>query len=92
MKTICTLQNMLRRNLELNPRKTALIEGDRELTFAQFGNRTRAIGSALLSFGLEKGDRVAILGHNSIANAEAYFSIPNAGLVLVMLNFRLAAP
>jgi len=92
MKTICTLQNMLRRNLELNPRKTALIEGDRELTFAEFGTRTRAIGSALLSFGLQKGDRVAILGHNSIANAEAYFSIPNAGLVLVMLNFRLAAP
>jgi len=92
MNTICTLQNMLRRNLELNPRKTALIEGDRELTFADFSNRTRAIGSALLSFGLEKGDRVAILGHNSIANAEAYFSIPNAGLVLVMLNFRLAAP
>jgi len=92
MKTICTLQNMLRRNLELNPRKTALIEGDRELTFAQFGSRTQALGSALLSFDLQKGDHVAILGHNSIANAEAYFSIPNAGLVLVMLNFRLAAP
>jgi len=92
MKTICTLPNMLRRNLELNPRKTALIEGDQELTFAQFGERTRAIGSALLDLGLKKGDRAAILGHNSIANAEAYFSIPNAGLVLVMLNFRLAAP
>jgi acyl-CoA synthetase (AMP-forming)/AMP-acid ligase II len=92
MNTICTLQNMLRRNLELNPEKTALIEGDRELTFAQFGQRTRAIGSALLDLGLKKGDRAAILGHNSIANAEAYFSIPNAGLVLVMLNFRLAAP
>ena len=35
---------------------------------------------------------MAILGPNSIENAEAYFGIPNAGLVLVMLNFRLAAP
>ncbi len=92
MNTVCTLQNMLRRNLELNPEKTALIEGERQLTFAQFGKRTRAIGSALLALGLKKGDRAAILGHNSIENAEAYFSIPNAGLVLVMLNFRLAAP
>jgi len=92
MKTICTLQNMLRRNLELNPEKTALIEGERRFTFAQFGSRTRAIGSALLDLGLQKGDRAAILGHNSIENAEAYFSIPNAGCVLVMLNFRLAAP
>jgi len=92
MNTICTLQNMLRRNLELNPEKTALIEGEREFTFAQFGSRTRAFGSALLDLGLQKGDRAAILGHNSIENAEAYFSIPNAGCVLVMLNFRLAAP
>ena len=92
MKTVCTLRNMLRRNLELNPDKVAFIEGNRHWTFAQFGARTHAIGSALLALGLQKGDRAAILGHNSIENAEAYFSIPNAGLVLVMLNFRLAAP
>ena len=92
MKTVCTLQNMLRKNLELNPQKVAFIEGEREWTFAQFGSRTRAIGSALLDLGLKKGDRAAILGHNSIENTEAYFSIPNAGLVLVMLNFRLVAP
>ncbi len=92
MKTVCTLQNMLRKNLELNPGKTAFIEGDREWTFAQFGERTRAFGSALVDLGLKKGDRAAILGHNSIETAEAYFNIPNAGLVLVMLNFRLAAP
>ena len=90
MKTICTLKNLVRRNLEFNPEKTALIEGDRKYTFRQFADRTRAMGNALLSLGATKGDRVAILGHNSLENAESYFSIPNAGLVLVMLNFRLA--
>ena len=29
------------------------------------------------------------MGHNSIESAESYFSLPNAGLVLIMLNFRL---
>ena len=92
MKTICTLRNMIRRNVELNPEKMALIQGDRHYTFGQLARRTGGMSNALLTLGLKKGDRVAILGPNSIENAEAYFSIPNAGLVLVMLNFRLAAP
>jgi len=92
MKTICTLRNMIRRNVELNPEKMALIQGERRFTFGQLARRTGCMSSALLTLGLKKGDRVAILGPNSIENAEAYFSIPNAGLVLVMLNFRLAAP
>ena len=35
MKTICTLRNMIRRNVELNPDKIALIQGDRRYTFRQ---------------------------------------------------------
>ncbi|MBF0551818.1 MAG: AMP-binding protein, partial [Deltaproteobacteria bacterium] len=92
MKTFCTLRRMIARNLEYNPDKIALIEGPRQYTFREFADRTRSIGNALRGLGLNKKDRVAILSKNSIENAESYFSIPNAGLVLVMLNFRLAAP
>lgn len=90
MNTICTLRTMVSRNLESNPDKIALIESDRQYTFREFANRTRRMGNALLNLGLKKGDRVAILSQNSIENAESYFSITCAGLVLVMLNFRLA--
>jgi acyl-CoA synthetase (AMP-forming)/AMP-acid ligase II len=90
MKTFCTLRTMLRRNLEFNPGKTALIEGTRSYTFAEMIERCNRMGNALLDFGLEKGERVAVISKNSIENAESYFSIPGAGLVLVMLNFRLA--
>jgi len=92
MKDICTLRTMLDRNLEYNPEKIALIEGVRQYTFREFADRTYRMGNALLDMGLNDGDRVAILSKNSIENAESYFSIPNAGLVLVMLNFRLALP
>ena len=91
MKTFCTLRNMLLRNLEFNPEKVALIEGSRSYTFAEMVERCNRMANALLGFGLKKGERVAILSKNSIENAESYFSIPGAGLVLVMLNFRLAA-
>lgn len=87
-----TLRKMIRDNLRLAPETTALIENNRQYSFKDFAERTRGMGNALLDLGLQKGDRVAILNTNSIENAEAYFSIPNAGLVLVMLNFRLAPP
>ena len=90
MKTFCILRNMLRRNLEFNPEKVALIEGHRSYTFAEMVERCNRMANALLGLGLKKGERVAILSKNSIENAESYFSIPGAGLVLVMLNFRLA--
>ncbi len=90
MKTFCTLRNMLQRNLEFNPEKVALIEGSRSYTFAEMVERCNRMANALLDIGLQKGERVAILSKNSIENAESYFSIPGAGLVLVMLNFRLA--
>ncbi|MEA3348496.1 MAG: AMP-binding protein [Pseudomonadota bacterium] len=90
MKTFCTVRNMLQRNLEFNPEKVALIEGSRSYTFAEMAERCNRMSNALLNFGLKKGERVAILSKNSIENAESYFSIPGAGLVLVMLNFRLA--
>ena len=96
MKTIPplkkTLKNMIRRNMECTPDKVALIEGDRQYSFKELGDRTYRMGNALLALGLKKGDRVAVLSHNSIESAESYFSIPNAGLVLVILNFRLAPP
>ena len=90
MDDICTLRTVLERNLEYNPQKLALVEGERHYSFLEFTQRTRAMGNALLNLGLKKGDRVAILSKNSMENAESYFSIPCAGLVLVMLNFRLA--
>ncbi|MCD6269847.1 MAG: AMP-binding protein [Deltaproteobacteria bacterium] len=90
MKSFCTLNNMLRRNLEFNPDKIALIEEERSFTFAEMVDRCQRMTNALLDFGLERGERVAILSKNSIENAESYFSIPSANLVLVMLNFRLA--
>lgn len=91
MKTISTLRTFLTRNMEYNPDKPAVIEGERRYTFREFTDRTYGMGNALLNLGLKKGERVAVLSHNTIENAESYFSIPNAGLVLVMLNFRLAA-
>ena len=90
MQEIETVRTMLVRNLQSGGDRPAIIEGGRRLTFRELADRTRRMGNALLNLGLGKGDRVAIMSRNSLENAESYFSIPNAGLVLVMVNFRLA--
>lgn len=90
MKTICTLKTMLARGLEQSRDRLAIIEGGKEYTFREFADRTLRIGNGLLDLGLVKGERVAVLSRNSAESAELFFAIPNAGLVVVMLNFRLS--
>lgn len=83
---------MLGRSREYSHDSLALVEGDRSCTFRELIAKSRRIGNGLLQLGLTKGDRVAFLSRNSIESGEAYLSVPNAGLVLVMLNFRLTTP
>lgn len=90
MENRYTLKIMLEKMQKCHPEKTAFIMGERHVTIRELGERTRSMGSALRRLGLENGARVAILSRNSIESCESYLSIPNAGLVLVMLNFRLA--
>ncbi|EKD38446.1 MAG: hypothetical protein ACD_75C00732G0010 [uncultured bacterium] len=89
MKKICTLKTMLARSLEFHRDNPAIVEGTRCITFRELADRTRRMGNGLLDLGLRKGERVAILGSNSLENGESYLAVPNAGLVLVMLNYRL---
>jgi len=59
-------------------------------TYGQYHRRTRALASALLKLGLNKGERVATLCWNHHAHLECYFGIPAAGGVMHTLNLRLA--
>ncbi|HZT77840.1 MAG TPA: long-chain fatty acid--CoA ligase [Vicinamibacterales bacterium] len=56
---------------------------------ADWAQRTRRLAGALVSLGVQPGDRVATLAWNHAAHLEAYFAIPLAGAVLHTLNLRL---
>lgn len=72
--------------------RTAIIDGDRVLTFAEVADRARRLANTLLGHGLATGDRVAILLGNRAEYIEAAAGIAMAGLVMVPLNPRLTAP
>ncbi|MDQ0865246.1 o-succinylbenzoate--CoA ligase [Arthrobacter globiformis] len=72
--------------------KTALIAGDRKLSYEQFADRSCRLANALRDRGVARGDRVAYLGENHPAFLETLFACGQLGAIFVPLNTRLAPP
>ncbi len=66
--------------------------GDRHVTYGEAAIEVNRLANAFASAGLQVGDRAAILSKNSIEYALAFYGASKAGVVLVPLNYRLAAP
>lgn len=62
-----------------------------EITWAQFNEKANRFANFLLSRGVQKGDKVAILLMNCLEWLPIYFGILKTGALAVPLNFRYAA-
>ena len=83
------IQDILWSNRQANPQKTAVMLGDRQLTYAAFSDRVIRLANALIKLGLEPGDRVAVLLGTCIEYVELYFAVPLAKAVIVPVNTQL---
>jgi fatty-acyl-CoA synthase len=88
---VVILTEVLRKALRLYGRKRAIVCGDESWTYGQFGERVNRLSQALLTLGLEKGDRVAVVHRNCHRYLECYFGVMQVGAVLVPVNYRLSA-
>ncbi len=70
--------------------RTAIVDGDREFTYADFARRSGALTGVLAAHGVRPGDRVAALCTNSHVMLELHHGVPMRGGVLVPLNIRLS--
>ena len=61
-----------------------------DLTYAEVARRARQIAVRLDELGLDVGDRVAFISHNSARLITAFFGVSGSGRVLVPVNFRLS--
>jgi acyl-CoA synthetase (AMP-forming)/AMP-acid ligase II len=68
------------------PDKTALIMGEKSLTYHQLNRRVNRLSHAMLDQSLRQGDRVAVLTHNSIEYYEIYLALAKIGGVMVPIN------
>jgi fatty-acyl-CoA synthase len=75
----------------LDPRKEAVVEGEKHWTYAQLDERvTRLAGFMRAALRVERGDRVATCCVNCSEFIEVLFATARIGALLVPLNWRLA--
>jgi len=91
METPLTPLEFARRARKLYPERVAVIDGDRNWTYAQFLDRCDRWSAVLQKLGVRPGDRVAYLSPNSSAQLESFYAVPQIAAVLVPLNYRLTA-
>ena len=87
--TRLTPVSFLERSASAFPERTAVVDGERRLTWAELRERARRLAVALQEAGIGKGDRVAFLAPNVTELLEAHYAVPWAGAVLVAINTRL---
>jgi len=73
------------------PKKIALKEGERTLSYAELSARIGDLARKLIESGMQRGDRVAVLAPNCLEYPELVGGIADAGLIAVTLNPRAHA-
>jgi long-chain acyl-CoA synthetase len=83
---------ILAENAKRRPEKTALVEGDLRLSFAEVWRKALAQAGALTGLGVRPGDRVALMAPNTAEFPVVYYAIAAAGGVVVPVHLLLSPP
>ena len=86
------LGDILRLAAQRDPRKAAMIAGDRRIDFAEYDAAANRFAHLLLDSGVSKGDRIATVLFNSPEYCVTHFGNARAGSVLVHISPMYAAP
>jgi acyl-CoA synthetase (AMP-forming)/AMP-acid ligase II len=86
------LKEMLEISARELPRKAAIIDNSRRVTYEELDQTANRVANALIGLGLTKDDHVAILMSHSPDWAISYFGVIKAGGVAVLLSTMLKAP
>ena len=87
-----TLGRWIRDRARTTPGRVAIDCRGGETTYAVLDARSDRLAAGLLEAGLSPGDRVATLTAASAEHVVVFFACAKAGLILMPLNTRLAAP
>ena len=86
-----TVYDMIARAAALHGARPAVIQGERQWTFAEFQRRVDALATGLAGLGIAKGDRICILAQNDVAYLDLYGACARQGIVAYPINWRLTA-
>src|ERR1700692_3391654 len=80
----------LHRAVDLFATKIGIVSGNRQFTYAEFGERCERLATALPKEGVQHGDRVAYLSFNNHQLLEGYYGVVQAHSIEMPLNVRLS--
>lgn len=86
------LTQVLDRGVQTKADQTALVCGAERRTWREFRERVARLAGALLTLGLQAGERIAMLADNGFEYFEFHYGVPWAGGAIVPLNSRLSDP
>ncbi len=84
-----TISDMIARNAVLYPGKTALVYGDKRLSFSDYQKQCDQYAAGLLAEGIGMGDRIAIISGNCDEFMILCGAAAKIGAIVVPLNWRL---
>lgn len=88
MNAQLTVGESLLNSVEKYPEKAAIVFEGRVLTYRELNKRVNRLSNGLLSLGLGKGDKVAILLGNCPEILEIMLAVGKIGITAVPVNFR----
>ncbi|MEO6651053.1 MAG: AMP-binding protein [Ilumatobacteraceae bacterium] len=98
MHVALTVNDYLRRAEALYPDRVAVVDEPDQpaaswgsITYREMARRSNALAAGLDALGIEPGERVAMVSHNSARLLTALFGVSGSGRILVPINFRLVA-
>ena len=83
--------SFLERTALVSPNHTAIIHGKARVTYSEFYDRARRLGSALAMRYIGPGDTVSVMLANTPPMLEAHYGVAMTGAVLHTINTRLDA-
>ncbi len=87
-----TFYHLIKRNALCFGKKTAWFEVDdsRDITFEHYGEMVDRLSAGLAHVGVKKGDRIGVLGHNSLEYFLLYGAAAALGAIMLPVNRRLS--
>jgi long-chain acyl-CoA synthetase len=87
--TVTTLAQLVDQAARRYADRVAVVDGKRQLSFREVGDRSTRLANALLEFSPTSGSRIALLLSNRLEFVETDFAIAKAGKVKAPINPRL---
>ncbi|MDG0976577.1 MAG: AMP-binding protein, partial [Ilumatobacter sp.] len=98
MKVALTVNDFLSRAERVYPDRIAVVDEPDQpaeswgaISYREMAERARAMAAGLDALGIQQGERIAMVSHNSARLLTALFGVSGSGRVLVPVNFRLVA-